>query len=1671
MVHELGTGAVLPEDREAPATITAAFRAAVERWPDRVAYVYEDTAITYEELAHRAHRVASRLIECGVLPGVPVPLVLDRGLDVLSGLFGILEAGAAFVPIDPEQPPRRLQRIIDELAPRATVTRSALATRLPPGAGQTVLVDEIRDESRDEGDERASWSGAPGIDVAPESAAYILYTSGSTGMPKGVVIQHASVMNLWRALSHEIYSELCSENDDRVDGSLRVSLNASLTFDSSVKQWVRLLSGDTVIGIPEIIRADGGELRRYLDAKDCQVFDCTPSQLTILLEAGLPTSFRQVLLGGEAVSTDRWQQLVALERDTDCRFYNLYGPTECTVNAVWAPITEEARAADGRLVPVIGHAIPGCHIAIRDADGNAVPPGFAGELLIGGCGVATGYFGDARRTAASFVPDPYSEKPGARLYRSGDLARFGSSGAVEFLGRIDHQVKLRGLRIELGEIEAALARHPGVKECAALLREDRPGDQRLVAYVAPKDNGAPAAPVVEAGEPLPYQLPNGLHIAQQNKNETDYLYDEIFAKKTYSCYGISLPDNAVIFDVGANIGMYSLYAVIHCRNPTIYAFEPIPPIFDDLSRNMQRHGRGVTALPFGLSDRETTVDFTYYPRYSMMSGVSDYARPDDEVAVVRRYLEQEAEAGSDQAQELLRHADELLSFRFEGASHSCRLRRLGDVIDELGVEHIDILKIDVQRAELDVLRGLNPGDWAKIDQIVMEVHQDEADGSGHRVAEISALLESHGFTVIAEQDELLTGTDRYNLYASRLGLGDRDAGLNAMTPVSAAGAVAAPVELSLDGLRRHARDWLPEYMLPAALVIIDRLPLNRHGKVDRRALPPPESDEREHTAPRTRHEEVLLDIWRDVLGTRQLGVDDNFFQLGGHSLLATQLMARVRKEFAVDLPLRVLFDAPTIAALASELAASGTTSAMRPAPSLVPGPRDASLPLSFAQQRLWFIDQLEPGSARYNNPFAFRCRGALDLDRLDRALVAVITRHEVLRTRFVTTRQAAAAKRDAQAVAHQVIDEPPGRCLEVVDLSHVSEDEREQTAEAMGHAEAAKPFDLARGPIFRAKALRLAADDHLLLFTAHHIACDEWSLPIFAREVSAIYNALADERDPALPTLPVQYADVASWQRQWLQGDELERQLGFWRRELAGLPPVLELPLDRPRTTRRGHRGRSCHFQLSAETSASLRGMAAAADTTPFMLFLAAFGALLSRHSGQVDLCIGIPSAGRPRVETEGLIGFFVNVLPIRIDLSNTPSFRALVTRTRDSVLRAIDHQDLPFEKLVEELDIPRDLSHTPLFQVSFHLDDAPIESVQQDTGESTSGGSGAFELAGTRMEPVNSGEGDQVIHYDLSLLVHNTGECIRGKLRYDTELLNASTAAFMAENLVSLLSAAAGDPDCSVVTAAWLEPEAAQRHVEAHNQLSVTVDAKATIPALFIAQAQRTPNAPAVVFGDTTLSFVELERLACRIAHALRSHGVAPEQPVAILADRSCELIAGLLGITMAGGAYLPLDPAYPDGRLAWILEDARPAAILAQAALSDRIPAEVAPVLHLDGPEPCHAGAEETPPELSLHPDQLAYVLYTSGSTGDPKGVMVSHRSAVNLRAALGLAVYAERAEDAEALRVTINAPMVFDSSVKQFLTLLDGHCLHPVPEAVRRTRAISSGGSPIWVSTYWT
>ena len=836
-------------------------------------------------------------------------------------------------------------------------------------------------------------------------------------------------------------------------------------------------------------------------------------------------------------------------------------------------------------------------------------------------------------------------------------------------------------------------------------------------------------------------------------------------------------------------------------------------------------------------------------------------------------------------------------------------------------------------------------------------------------------------------------------------------------------------ELGLLGseLRSFLIEKLPEYMIPTTYIVLDELPLNANGKVDRRALPAPEQTADQigdgFLAPRTPTEEMLAEIFADVLRVASIGVGQNFFELGGHSLLATRVVSRVRTAFGVDVALRTLFERPTVAGLSEEIETLLRAGYESEVPPLVKRETGGPLPLSFAQQRLWFLDRFEPGSSAYNMPFALRLKGALDIAALERAMTEVIRRHEVLRTRL--------AVEEGEPV--QVVDEAVRFVLPVVQPG----EGLEQDVEELIQAEASQVFDLETGPLVRARLLRLDEQEHVLVFTMHHIVSDGWSMGVLMREVGTLYDAYTRGAESPLVELPIQYADYAMWQREWLQGEALERQLEYWRKQLANAP-VLELPTVKARPASLSAQSAASEVRLSADAVAALRKVGRSEGCTLFMTLLAAFQVVLRCYTGQSDLVVGTPVANRGHGGTEGLIGFFVNTLALRTEVVDALTFRELLRRVRETCLGAYAHQDVPFEKLVEELGVRRELNRNPLFDVMLVL---------QGTGEQGLPGLGGLEVKAEEWGGAVSAK------FDLLLaLTEERGGGVRGKLEYREELFSKELMRRMGQHLeraVAEVVAHGGEGRLSKLE--LLSEE--DRHVQLVEWNDTKREYQRDLCAHqpFEAQVKRTPNAIALVSEGETLTYVELNQRANQLAHFLKRKGVGPESVVGVLLERSTEMVVALLAILKAGGAYLPLDPEYPAARLQIMLEDSG-ASLLITRSLLDEERASIANESHDNLP-------------CTTIPANLIYVMYTSGSTGQAKGVAVTHRSVMRL---VRGANYVDLGPDQVLLQL---APATFDAATFEIWgALLNGGRLVIAPPGPLSLEEIGRTVREGEVTTLW-
>ncbi|THA54597.1 non-ribosomal peptide synthetase [Streptomyces sp. A1136] len=1212
------------------------------RTPDATAVSAGEERLSYAELAEQARALALVLRSYGVGPEVKVGLSGDGTPRLFVGLLAILMAGGAYIPLDPTYPVKRLEYMIEDSSVALLLAQRSVAGRLPVPDGVPVLYLD---------DSHEPPSPAPEL-PAPDGGrlAYVIYTSGSTGRPKGVMVEHAGLVDFDHA-----HREALPAGPGR-----RVLQNASISFDVSTWEWMMALTtGATLVVAPREELRPGPPLIDTIRRERITSLSATPSVLATMDPADLPT-VTELTSVGEAVSAD-----LVRAWSPGRRIVNAYGPTEITVFC-----TTEVCVPDGS-VPPIGRALPGTELYVLDAGLRPVPAGVVGELFLGGTGVTRGYQNRPDLTADRYVPHPFTDEPGARLYRTGDRVRFDRQGTLHYLGRADHQVKIRGVRIEPGEVQDALDSHPGVREAVVMARPGRDGRLVLAGYV------------------------------------------------------LREPD---------------------AEAPTVAA------------------------------------------------------------------------------------------------------------------------------------------------------------------------------------------------------------------------------------LRAHLAERLTSAMIPSHLFVLDAFPLNPNGKVDRALLPAPEElpeDGAAATPPSTPTERAVAEVWSELLGIARIGADAHFFELGGHSLLAVRAAARLREHTGVELPLRDLFDAPVLRAVAARIdglraAGTGAVRAAEPAPlpRLPRGPE--GLPLSSAQQRLWFVEQLRPGGLAYRIAGELHLDGPLDPAALRAAMAEVVRRHEALRTVFTSF-----AGEPRQLVTEVAAD----AILPVVDLSGLGAEEREEARAERSRAFFEQPFDLTRSPL-HTQLIRLAEDRHTVQLSVHHIAADGWSVRLVVRELTALYAAYATGASPELPEPPVQYPDFAHWQRERQSGEAGEAELAHWASTLAGAPAHLELPTDRPRRDVGDRPAARERRTLGADLAGRLRTLAGQHNASLSMALLTGYAALLSRWSGQEDVVVGMPVAGRTRPDLEQSVGLYVNTVAVRTDTSGAPGFRDLLGRVRTAALDADAHQDVPFERVVDRLAPDRDLTRTPVFQVLFNM-------LNLDDTHPTVPGV-RTRLAGTE---------DLSARYDLTLYVTPDADGSLGlDLVYDASLFDAGTVAAFLDQFEALLASAAADPAAPVAELALPRPSALPDPARPLPAGPWT----AAVHERFARAAAARPDAVALRHGGRDLTYGELDRASAALAAELASAGIGPGRVAAVHAERSPALVVAVLAALRAGAAFSLLDRAHPVGRrertaralgaAAWLETGAELPEVLGPGVVFARSVTADAPA----GAEPAAAAVPAARPAA---PGDTAYVAFTSGTTGAPKGVVGSH------------------------------------------------------------------------------
>ncbi|MDB9319490.1 non-ribosomal peptide synthetase [Nodularia spumigena] len=1308
------------------------FVAQVEKTPDNIAAVFNGQKLTYQELNHQANKVAHYLQSLGVGTEVLVGISVERSLEMIVGLLGILKAGAAYLPLDPSYPQERISFMLSDSQVQVLLTQQKFVESFAESGVKTVCLDQDWELSDRQNSEN------PTSNVTAENLAYVIYTSGSTGTPKGVGVPHRAVNRL-----------VCNTNYVQFTTTDRTAQASNTSFDAATFEiWGSLLHGATLVGVPQNVLLSPVDFAAYIQEQKINILFLTTALFNQLANI-VPQAFkdlRYLLFGGEAV--DPKTVRAVLKNGAPQNLLHVYGPTESTTYSCFYPVKD---VPEGATTLPIGRPISNTQIYILNEQLQPVPVGTPGEIYIGGDGLARGYLNRPELTAERFISHPFhnpkSKIQNPKLYKTGDLARYLPDGNIEFVGRVDNQVKIRGFRIELGEVEAALSQHPDIQQAVVIVREDVPGDKRLVAYV------------------------------------------------------------------------------------------------------------------------------------------------------------------------------------------------------------------------------------------------------------------------VSEQKSPVTATT----------------------------------------LKSFLEDKLPAYMIPAAWMVLDSLPLTPNGKVDRRILPAPARTrpdlEEAFVAPRNSIEEQLATLWTELLGLDVVGVNDNFFCLGGHSLIVTQMISRAREIFSVNISFAQVFANPTIAAVA-QLIAQGGEEIQWERPTIQHIAHEGLVPVSFSQERIYFVHKLAPENSAYQFQATMDIRGKLDFEALKRSLDEIVRRHEIFRTTY----------QEVNGRLYQVIHPHPGAAFRVVDLRDIPEPERQIEAQKLVEAELLTHLDLTQLPIVQWAVFQLSDQDYILTHVEHHMAHDGWSFNVFLSELVALYEAFWAGKPSPLPELSYQFTDFATWQREWAKTQEAQAQLVYWQQKLAGIPPLLELPYDRPRPKEQTYNGEHARRELPVDLCESLRDFSHQQGATLFMTMLEAFIIQLHRYISQDDIFIGSAVANRRMHQIEKIMGMVVNNLVLRTDVSANPTVRELLDRVRQMTMEAYANEDVPFDKVVEAVKPVRNLSHNPLFQVmfSFHNSAKPYLKFP------------GFDF--TLHEPASN----KSAKFDLDFLViprfeqsvqYGAKTAARGitlDLEYNSDLFDAFSMEAMLEQYEQVLIEMIANPDQRIgqiplVTASQ------QKLLGEWNQTNRETTQSQCIHKLFELQVELTPDAVAVEQDGQKLTYRELSDRANKIAHYLQSLGVKPETLVGICVDRSLEMIAGLLGILKAGGAYVPIDPAYPQERIAEIIADTQLGILLTQnryfgersRTVQEKLVGYSGQTICLDTDWAKIATQSTANPVSDVQLNNLAYIIYTSGSTGKPKGVMIEHRSMLNF-VTTAIDEYSINAQD----HVLQFASVCFDTSIEEIFP-----CLAVGATLVLRTEEMLNSSDDFW------
>ncbi len=1598
--------------------------------PGHPALLLDDGRISYAEFERRGNQLAHLLIAEGVGRDSRVGVCMERSAEMVIALHGILKAGGAYVPFDPHHPDDRRAFMVEDSGVQLMITQPALQSLFEKHPVKTLVLDGTP-ETLD-----GQPADNPGVEIDPRQLAYMIYTSGSTGRPKGTLLEHRAILNrlIWMQKSYPL-----SMSDV-------VLQKTPFSFDVSVWEFFwPFMYGATLA----VAHAEGHKDTAYLcdliQTHGVTTMHFVPPMLKVFLEnrqSASCRSLKRVICSGEALPYALSRQFYNTLPDTT--LINLYGPTEAAVD-VTAYICPRERS-DKKLP--IGKPVANTRIHILDEALNPVPPGVAGELYIAGVQLARGYANRPDLTAEKFIADPYASAGGSRMYKTGDLCRYLADGNIEYLERIDHQVKVRGFRIELGEIEAVLLDHPKIKECIVLVR-GQADEKAIIAWYVSQDGGE--IPVNDlrhyAGRKLPDYMVPGFFIAMKsfpltangkidrhalpdiNKEATRPRTRFVSPRNRLESYlaevwqdilgisKISMYDN--FFDLGGNslkaaVLMNRLQEMVDQKLHVGMIFQA--PRIAEFAMFAQEYFSQEVLKKFKDSFPEQ----------------KNYVMPSSPISAKNKLRETDIEqfrkivqplpprAVSPVRKDKNKRAVFLLSPPRSGST-LLRVMLAGNP-GLFSPPELDLLSFNTMGERYRFFKEQNLPLWLEATtQALKEINRlsiEEAEQAMREIETRDTTVKDfyHLLQKGLNQRLLVDKTPSYALDPAILQRAeeDFDQPLYIHLLRHPYAMIYSFIEAKLDKnffkyKHRFNRQQLAELIwLNSHKNILDflqRIPGERHILLRFEDLL-----FRPETEIRRLCDFLGLPFSEDMLKPYQGqkmtdGLKDSSQMVGDfkfylHQNINNTVADKWRKFHKEDFlcpeteELSACFNYQT----QTETTASVFSAELTRIESV---PRQTHMPLSFAQQRLWFIDQLEPGNTQYNVPGAIRIHGAVDSRLFEQSLNILIDRHEILRTTFHTV----------EGQGMQKIHGDFHCSLKVHDLRTLPRAEAEEKARGLVGTLSRVKFKLDTLPLFHTGLIRLTDSESILVLVAHHIITDGWSNGIFIHELSRNYDLLLEKRQADTTPLAIQYVDVAAWQRNWIESDHARQQLQFWEKELAGAPPLLEIPTDFPRQAGGQARGKRLYFDLGDDLSRQIRACCTREGTTAFMVLMAAFQTLMHHYANQNDVLIGTPVAGRTQKEMEALIGFFVNTIVMRTRFQDDDRFHDVLSRVQEKAREILSHQDYPFEKLLDALKVERSLEHAPLFQVMFSMQ-----------GDDTREFSRHF-----RVEPYRTDSG--TAKFDLLLEMFDSKN-IRGAFEYNSALFHERTIERLRTHFINLLRRVVANLDIPVRNISFCDAGEQRLLLHDWNRTDVRYDTSQTVPERIMEQARKTPGAPAMTFEGQTLSYEEFDRQVNRLAHKLRTCGLQAEDRVAVCLERSDKLVIALHAIMRACGVYVPLDPGHPPERTRFMLDDAGACLVITSSGLDEKFRDLPVRLLLSDRWDEELAAMPDTAPETDFDSRQLAYMIYTSGSTGKPKGTLLPHEGFLN-RLQWMQQAYPLTASDS----VLQKTPFSFDVSVWEF------------------------------------